>query len=502
MREPSCGDPERADAGQLGGRRIPVRGGEHGVTQNRRSAATNHRGASVRSIVAAEIPPDGQARGERDQREQRAAARRLVNVARPISQTNAIASFDNGLVRPSGLSSGVRPGSSRASSPRRLLGPSDPTMLEPDDASGDVAHQRSSWVATIRHVPAASRSSEDREQAVVAVPVLPECRLVEDEHRGRAPARGQRQSSLLATRQSVRAASAEAFERQRKPLHERVDRGLVRRAPGRAVTSSMTRRRQELALRFLEDVAAPPARTSADSRAGPSPPSSTQPSIRRSRPTSSRADVDLPLAVRSHERDPVAGGRPRRLTSCMTGVARSYPNVTPVARTTALSPASSRRQRPVPRSAARPRAARSRPGIGAAERCQDSAAARRRSDDRAVEGEDGIRQRPGLLDAVLDEDDRGGPSRAGRRAARRRRRSHPGRDSAVGSSRMSRPGIGARTPASARRCCWPPESVRVRLARCHRARPPRAPPGPVRASPLVARPGSRGRTRRRPRPAP
>ena len=93
-------------------------------------------------------------------------------------------------------------------------------------------------------------------------------------------------------------------------------------------------------------------------------------------------------------------------------------------------------------------------------------AARRRRPRRPPRGRSRDRPAAGLVDAVLDENQRRARSgRAPARAPSRTSAAPSGSRLAVGSSSMSRPGCRASVPASASRCCSPPDSACVGRSR-------------------------------------
>ena len=218
-------------------------------------AATNHSGASARTSVAGRMPPDGQACREGDERDdQRRLGPRGRSPGRS-SQTNAIASLVSGPVRPSGLP--IRSSRPRACGHDTTSSDTTRPSIEPDDARRQVRDEALVVGRSDEAGPRLEPLVQDGQQALVAMPILAERRLVEDEHRRTAHEdRCERQPSLLPARQSVRAARAERPDGQTQPLHQFVGtRDLVRVEPEHHLVADGLR--QELALRFLEHVAAP-----------------------------------------------------------------------------------------------------------------------------------------------------------------------------------------------------------------------------------------------------
>ena len=279
---------------------------------------------------------------------------------------------------------------------------------------------------------------------------------------------------------------------------------VARRGPGRA---SPRRGRSSRGTAAPAPGRRTPARRASSRgarRAGSSPTSVTCPRSGRSRPTSSRASVDLPLpfgptsAIRSPSAAIQRGVLEDRATRARSRSVRS-------AAVSDSGPWRRCRQgraddRHLPRPAARcpPRASTRRTAP------RTSAVARRRSAARRVRGQGPGRRaarrsptRCSIRTIVVDRSSRRARQPLG--AASRLPRSR----FAVGSSRTRMPGRAASTPASASRCCCPPDSVRDRLRSAgRRGRPTPAPRGHGGACGPAASLGSRGRTRRRPRPAP
>ena len=371
------------------------------------------------------------------------------------------------------------------------------------------ATNRWSWVAAMRHAPSSRCSREDLEQRLVAVPVLPERRLVEDEHGGPADEHArQRQAALLAARQAIWAAASECLERQVEALHQSAGHGPVSSAVSPSATSSAHRLGQELALRLLEYVARsarqrrPPAAATASA-----PPSRTVPVVRPEQPDEQPREGRLAAAVRADQRDPLA--RPdRRLDVAHDRATIGHSRI---GRPSRGRRRSARRDAACRRARAAPRRRRSAPGsqmpasriASAGPRPPPRRAARRRS---AGPSPSSASTRSASGQALRRGARSGRSSPSGRRGSRPERSTRAaaptGSRFAVGSSRTSRPGRArarrpARVAAAGRR-----RGAATAVARGLEPDRRRAPPAPGRASPPAASRGSRGRTPRRPRPVP
>ena len=440
-------------------------------------------------------PGDERDRGQHERRRTGS----VVN-ARPTSQAIAMPSLMTGLVRPSRLSELRRRPASQATiirppgaSVRRRSRPRRRSRRRP--ARRHRATKRSSWVAAIRHAPRRASAARGSRAALVAVPVLAEGGLVEDEDRPGRRMRAQASERRRARRRTADTGcgrrTSRAAGRRRSISVRRVVR-LRRPSPSEDLVGDALR--QELA-------APAPGRRSRPSRqARRGEPSRVVGrrgapcrSLGRSRPTSRRPRVDLPLPFGPDKGDPLAG-RGRRSTSrsdrlaAVVADSRRAGERDPTAGLAGRSTRGiGRHRRGVAACPGQPpgsqipgrRHPRARPRAG-------PPPARPTSIGGAcpVEGEHQVGQRPcGSTRCSIRTIVVAPRARRCAPAARGRRRHRP--DRGWPSARRGRGprARGARTPASASRCCCPPESRRdAATLEARRARPRPAPRAPARAS--------------------
>ena len=209
----------------------------------------------------------------------------------------------------------------------------DPAILELDDAAGDVADEPLVVGRGDEADAMLEMLTQELEQTRVPMPVLPERRLIEDEHaRAADQDAGERQPSLLAARQPVRTPIAKPVERQLESLHElRHARGLRRREPEADLVLDAFG--QELALGILEDVPGASGQVGGLEPRGIRAAEIDPASIRSQQPDEQAPERRLAAAVRADKGDPLPSLADNEM-SRRTGTPRSYANRTSVARTT------------------------------------------------------------------------------------------------------------------------------------------------------------------------
>ena len=373
-------------------------------------------------------------------------------IASPTNQTNAIASLTPGSFGRGGCRAG------RARGPRR------------DDhaAVSCSGRSRSSRPRSRRRASRYRRRSgvvgrgdeagavvevlaEDLEQPFVAETVLPNV----GSSRTRQP--GRRTSTQASDRrrcsppdESVWAADPERLERQ--PRAASINAGAAAVLPVEPEHDLLAHRsREELPLRLLEDVTGSASEVARGQRRGSRRPAGPRRGSaagdRRAAGRGSTCRCRSDRRARPARRHPARGRSPRR------PVTTSYPNRTPEPTATdrrTARPAAERGQlrvavaSPSSRGSQMPAAASAAGPIGTSSGVPTSIGAPSRS-----ERKDEVGQRPGGVDAVLDEHDRGrSPSRGRPGVGRRRRLPHAGRGSR--SARRARADLGPRRRAPRR----------------------------------------------------